>query len=156
MPFVATPDALQARPSVRRTLGYCVLPLARMKAFGKAHHDNEFGVMGALYWWFPRQPRNRTRTVFDATMLLLALGGYGYNKYRKQAWLPVATPVPAATLPDLPTRQRAAAASYRCDGRIHCAQMTSCQEATWFLQNCPGTKMDGNHDGVPCETQWCR
>ena len=32
-----------------------------------------FGVMGALYWWFPRQPRNRTRTVFDASMLMLAL-----------------------------------------------------------------------------------
>ncbi|WP_269632339.1 excalibur calcium-binding domain-containing protein [Pelomonas sp. BJYL3] len=28
-------------------------------------------------------------------------------------------------------------------------------EATWFLQNCPGTEMDGNHDGVPCEQQWC-
>lgn len=36
-----------------------------------------------------------------------------------------------------------------------CSQMTSCQEATFFLQNCPGTKMDGNNDGVPCEQQWC-
>jgi lauroyl/myristoyl acyltransferase len=32
-----------------------------------------FCVMGALYWWFPRQPRNRRRSVFDASMLLLAL-----------------------------------------------------------------------------------
>ena len=23
-----------------------------------------FCVMGALYWWFPRQPRHRTRTLF--------------------------------------------------------------------------------------------
>jgi len=45
--------------------------------------------------------------------------------------------------------------SYRCDGRIHCSQMTSCEEATWFLRNCPGTKMDGDHDGIPCEQQWC-
>jgi hypothetical protein len=37
-----------------------------------------------------------------------------------------------------------------------CQQMTSCAEATYFLNNCPGTKMDGNHDGVPCEQQWCR
>ena len=44
---------------------------------------------------------------------------------------------------------------YRCDGRTHCSQMTSCQEATFFLKNCPGTKMDGNNDGVPCEKQWC-
>ena len=46
--------------------------------------------------------------------------------------------------------------AYACDGRTHCSQMTSCAEATWFLQHCPGTKMDGNNDGVPCERQWCR
>jgi cold shock CspA family protein len=45
---------------------------------------------------------------------------------------------------------------FRCDGRFHCSQMTSCAEATFFLKNCPGTKMDGDHDGIPCETQWCR
>ena len=44
---------------------------------------------------------------------------------------------------------------YRCDGRTYCSQMTSCAEATYFLRNCPGVKMDGNHDGVPCEQQWC-
>ncbi|MFQ1891964.1 cold shock domain-containing protein [Aeromonas veronii] len=43
----------------------------------------------------------------------------------------------------------------QCDGRQHCFQMTSCEEATWFLQNCPGTKMDGEGDGIPCENQWC-
>jgi hypothetical protein len=33
--------------------------------------------------------------------------------------------------------------------------MTSCTEAKFFLKYCPGTQMDGNHDGVPCEQQWC-
>ena len=42
-----------------------------------------------------------------------------------------------------------------CDGRTMCSQMTSCSEAKWFINNCPGTKMDGNHDGVPCVEQWC-
>lgn len=45
---------------------------------------------------------------------------------------------------------------YICDGRIYCSQMTSCEEATFFINNCPNTKMDGNHDGIPCEKQWCR
>lgn len=40
---------------------------------------------------------------------------------------------------------------YRCDGRIHCSQMNSREEARWFVRNCPGTKMDGNNDGEPCE-----
>lgn len=44
---------------------------------------------------------------------------------------------------------------FRCDGRQHCSQMTSCSEAKFFLQSCPGVKMDGNGDGVPCEQQWC-
>jgi endonuclease YncB( thermonuclease family) len=56
--------------------------------------------------------------------------------------------VPAAASP-------VSAARYRCDGRTHCSQMSSCAEATWVLKNCPGTKMDGDNDGVPCEKQWC-
>ena len=45
--------------------------------------------------------------------------------------------------------------AYTCDGRTRCNQMRSCAEATWFLNHCPGAQMDGNHDGVPCEQQWC-
>ena len=44
---------------------------------------------------------------------------------------------------------------FQCDGRTHCSHMTSCEEATYFIRNCPGTKMDGDGDGVPCESQWC-
>ncbi|MBK8284560.1 MAG: excalibur calcium-binding domain-containing protein [Ahniella sp.] len=49
----------------------------------------------------------------------------------------------------------APASQFKCDGRIHCSQMKSCAEATWFLNQCPGTRMDGDHDGIPCEQQWC-
>lgn len=35
------------------------------------------------------------------------------------------------------------------------SQMTSCAEATFFIKQCLGTKMDGDGDEVPCETQWC-
>ena len=45
--------------------------------------------------------------------------------------------------------------SFRCDGRTMCSQMHSCKEAKFFLKNCPGTQMDGDGDGVPCEQQWC-
>lgn len=44
---------------------------------------------------------------------------------------------------------------FQCDGRTYCSEMTSCAEATFFIRNCPNTKMDGNGDGVPCESQWC-
>lgn len=44
---------------------------------------------------------------------------------------------------------------FKCDGRTRCSQMRSCEEATFFVIHCPGVKMDGNHDGIPCERQWC-
>jgi cold shock CspA family protein len=44
---------------------------------------------------------------------------------------------------------------FQCDGRTYCSQMTSCDEAKFFLKNCPNVMMDGNHDGIPCEQQWC-
>ncbi|WOB27793.1 MULTISPECIES: excalibur calcium-binding domain-containing protein [Xanthomonas] len=45
---------------------------------------------------------------------------------------------------------------YSCGGRTHCSQMNSCEDATYVLQHCPNTVMDGDNDGVPCEQQWCR
>lgn len=88
-------------------------------------------------------------------VLVLALGVFGYSKFQQRAVLPLATTAPVPAVPERSPRQVAEPVGYRCDGRIHCSQMTSCQEATWFLQNCPGVRMDGNHDGVPCEQQWC-
>jgi len=46
--------------------------------------------------------------------------------------------------------------SYKCDGRQHCSQMTSYNEAVYFNKFCPDTKMDGDRDGVPCEKQFNR
>ncbi|HEU5137271.1 MAG TPA: excalibur calcium-binding domain-containing protein [Steroidobacteraceae bacterium] len=44
---------------------------------------------------------------------------------------------------------------FHCDGRTHCSEMKSCDEALFFLAHCPGTKMDGDRDGIPCEGQHC-
>jgi hypothetical protein len=46
-------------------------------------------------------------------------------------------------------------ATFQCSGKIYCSEMSSCAEAKFYLRNCPGTKMDGNNDGIPCEKQWC-
>lgn len=43
---------------------------------------------------------------------------------------------------------------FHCQGKVYCSQMTSAEEADFYLHNCPGTKMDGDHDGVPCEQQF--
>lgn len=51
---------------------------------------------------------------------------------------------------------RLATTQFKCDGRTHCSQMSSYEEALFFLRNCPGTQMDGNNDGEPCERQFGR
>ena len=63
---------------------------------------------------------------------------------------------PAVTSQPVLITQSASTPSFACNGRQHCSQMTSCAEATYFIQHCPNTKMDGNHDGIPCEKQWCK
>ena len=76
----------------------------------------------------------------------LALFAYQRNQKLK--------PVPAGDPGrDLPAGSDTS--QFRCDGRTHCSQMSSCAEATWFLEHCPGTKMDGDRDGIPCEDQHC-
>lgn len=65
----------------------------------------------------------------------------------------ISTPQPQTSAP---WQNQSTAPAYRCDGRIYCSQMTSCDEAKFFLRNCPGTKMDGDGNGIPCERQWCR
>lgn len=55
----------------------------------------------------------------------------------------------------VPNRAPAPVPTFRCDGRKYCSQMTSCAEAEYFLANCPGVKMDGDNDGIPCEEQHC-
>lgn len=90
-----------------------------------------------------------------ALMGLLAWGGWqAWAAYGPAAQARKAVEQPAQS--DSPSAAaQPLAAVFRCDGRQHCSQMTSCAEATYFLRNCPGVKMDGNNDGVPCEQQWC-
>ncbi len=44
---------------------------------------------------------------------------------------------------------------FECSGKQKCSEMTSCEEATFYLKNCPNAEMDGDGDGIPCESQWC-
>ena len=53
------------------------------------------------------------------------------------------------------TRTYSNNAAFKCSGKIYCSEMSSCAEAKFYLRNCPGTKMDGDNDGIPCENQWC-
>ncbi len=88
---------------------------------------------------------------------LLAFGVWkGYEKYQSQRPAQQFQEIDISSGSSRRNRSIDLTPKFQCDGRTHCSQMTSCEEATFFLKNCPGTKMDGNNDGVPCEQQWCK
>ncbi len=95
-----------------------------------------------------------------SVLILVLLSWQGWQKYQ-QLTTPESAPLAlsASGLSDERPESRPdrpSGTTFRCDGRTHCSQMTSCEEATWFLKNCPGTQMDGDNDGIPCERQWCQ
>ena len=102
-----------------------------------------------------RAPQNASwasRTI--GLLVLVLVGWYSYNQYdrhRAQVKTVALSPAFAAQTALAPSPP----SGFNCDGRTHCSQMSSCKEAKFFLKNCPGVEMDGNHDGVPCEQQWC-
>lgn len=108
---------------------------------------------------FAASSGNRRATFWRGLIVVLlvaSLCAYGYKQYRQHlSELRRFSAPPDATEQSTPPAPAAVVESFRCDGRTHCSEMRSCDEATYFLRNCPGVKMDGDHDGVACEEQWC-
>ena len=101
----------------------------------------------------PAAPRHSNSRVHGIVLLLLLTAGVaGYASYAGRS---SAAPASRAINTSRPaTTPAAATAGFRCDGRQHCSQMNTLQEAAYFLQHCPDTRMDGDGDGQPCETQF--
>jgi hypothetical protein len=126
-------------------------------------------------WYSPALVTSVTEKMKKLIVLLIigAIGWQAYGKYQRQVKQPFPNeqpiaeqrserPVakvfnvpPSAEQPAAKSELPVASINYRCDGRLHCNQMTSCEEANWFLRNCPGVKMDGDNDGLPCERGPC-
>jgi len=45
-----------------------------------------------------------------------------------------------------------AAPSYKCGTKTKCSQMSSCEEAMFYLKQCGVTRLDRDKDGIPCES----
>ena len=81
--------------------------------------------------------------------VLVAAGYFAYQKYHQPVEKAPVIVAPSGAPP------KVSQPGFRCDGRTECAQVTSCEEATYFVKNCPKTNMDADGDGVPCELHWC-
>jgi len=106
------------------------------------------------------------RGTWSALVLFIVLGAYAWQQFSPQHTPPQdatdAPPVPSAStgkarghpLVDVLTAPDDAT-SFKCEGKIYCSQMASCAEAKYYLKNCPGVKIDGDRNGIPCESQHC-
>ena len=92
---------------------------------------------------------------FIATLILGIVVWQGYSMHRQSNASPAEVERQVDVRP-VHGKSESPGSPFRCDGRTYCSQMSSCAEATFFLNHCPGVKMDGNNDGIPCEKQWCR
>ena len=84
---------------------------------------------------------------------------FAWNHYNQDIPIPINIPTPTQLKQENTRRDLSPTVNsphYSCDGRQHCSQMSSRDEAVFFLNNCPNTKMDGDHDGDPCERQFQR
>lgn len=88
-------------------------------------------------------------------MIIAGLAWYGYTRYQAVAHRGVVESSSSSEI-NMSVANAESTSSFKCDGRTHCSQMISCAEATYFIEHCPNTEMDGDDDGVPCESQWCR
>ncbi|MEI8669230.1 excalibur calcium-binding domain-containing protein [Pseudoalteromonas sp. B131b] len=88
--------------------------------------------------------------------LIAALCFYAINKYNTHS----SSQTPVITNDDLATFDETypkvvipkSTQNFTCDGRQYCTEMRSREEAVFFINNCPNTKMDGDGDGKPCES----
>jgi cold shock CspA family protein len=100
-----------------------------------------------------------------SALLLIALAVFGWQKYsakrdaiagNPEAFMDSSTDSPKANSIASQFSNSASSSSFKCEGKKFCTQMTSCEEAKFYLRNCPGVQIDGDGNGIPCEKQWCR
>jgi hypothetical protein len=87
-----------------------------------------------------QKPRPMKKLIIYALITLV-----GWNYYQKNN---VSAEEESQTLETVASQP---AENFSCDGRQYCSQMQSRAEAEYFLSHCPDMKMDGDHDGIPCE-----
>ncbi|MEM6249611.1 excalibur calcium-binding domain-containing protein [Shewanella vaxholmensis] len=110
-------------------------------------------------------PRKSSFNTIIPLLIIVAIVIFGFKQYQEFNEAPAIDEVPVLTnedierMPMYETKSRTQATatpSFQCEaGKTHCSHMSSCAEATFYIQHCPNTQMDGDGDGIPCERQWC-
>lgn len=96
------------------------------------------------------ESNNKNITNIVYLVLFIVIGYFAYDKFTSIANQSINKSTLTMVAPTSEIKE-----NYSCQGKTYCSEMTSCAEAKYYQNNCSGTKMDGDGDGVPCESQWC-
>ncbi|HZV63211.1 MAG TPA: excalibur calcium-binding domain-containing protein [Methylophilaceae bacterium] len=84
-------------------------------------------------------------------IFIIGLIGFGIWTYLKNEGAESSGALPTTAESQDFTATETIESKFSCDGRQYCSQMSSIEEAEYFVGHCPDTKMDGDQDGIPCE-----
>lgn len=106
----------------------------------------------------PKAPRRRARGLGTVAAGLAVIAGviwWQQHNAETEAPLRDGAATTGAAIVVAPDAVFGEAAPYNCDGRRRCDQMTSCEEADFFMRNCAAPNMDEAGNGIACESNGC-
>ena len=132
-----------------RVLGKIWVEPADCPGCGKTLDVNLAQILAGMAWWYqdyardqPAADRERYKTaVSEAKASKLGLwrepGAIPPWAWRRGQRTPAADVVTT---------------NFQCGAKRYCREMTSCEEAKFYLHNCGRPSLDDDRDGVPCES----
>lgn len=123
-----------------------LVPIARETISERTHHQTR----NAHLYRTTRSTRTKGGSKVIPIMLIVMIVAAVYSKITHQKIYPDHSKSTIAEIAEPPKLAEA----FQCQGKVYCSEMNSYEEALFYVRNCPGTKMDGDHDGEPCESQF--
>jgi len=137
------------------------------RVFAEGRDINRSMVEGGAAWAYRRYLTDQTLIAAEARARGQRLGLWSmgdtqavppweWRRGRRDAKSAVVEPVsPSQPQSLFLLRSRAGGrhdGQFTCSGKRYCRQMTSCEEAHFYLRSCGISSLDGNGDGKACET----
>jgi endonuclease YncB( thermonuclease family) len=116
---------------------------------GKTLNANHAQILSGMAWWY--QDYAKDQTLEDQGRYASAVKD---ARERKVGLWREPNPVPPWVWRrgQRTSSTSRAVADTQCGTKQYCREMTSCDEAKFYLRQCGRSSMDGDKDGVPCES----
>ena len=116
---------------------------------GKTLNTNHAQILSGMAWWY--QDYAKDQSAEDQGRYESAVAE---ARKRKLGLWSEPNPIPpwAWRRGQRTSPESEAVANTQCGSKRYCREMTSCEEAKFYLNQCGRSSLDGNQDGVPCNS----